>query len=123
MTTRKFKAKDRGTARRCLALVMIALFAHAVVLDLLHRHALAAEPRPNSFVAGISTPHDMPSREPHSGDNCPACQLQHGFVFLKATPPALCVDVAASVEPDLTAPSAAHRIAEGSAPSRAPPAR
>jgi hypothetical protein len=116
------KTRRIGKARHCLALVMLAIFGHAVALHLLHAHVLAAKAQSSSYAADVSTPHDAPAHESHSSEHCPACQLQHGFASLDTTPAVLCLDVTASAAPESAARSAAQRIAEGSASCRAPPA-
>ena len=119
---RSTRTRGLGKARRCLALVTLVLFGHAIALHLLHGHGLFAKAQSHASAAMVSTPHDAPAGEPHSGDHCPACQLQHGFAFLEATPAVLCLDATGPVGPELQALSAAQRIAEGLAPCRAPPA-
>jgi len=121
MKSRSHATQSLGRARRFLALVSLALFGHAVALHLLHGHIVAAKVSTPSHAVVLSTPHDAPTGETRSGEHCPACQLQHGFVFLDATPALVCLEGLASVGPELGKLSAARRIAEGSAPSRAPP--
>jgi hypothetical protein len=122
MKRRRTTKKGLDTAQRCLAIVLLALFGHAVALDLLHGHASSATASAIHRAAEFSTPHDGPSNEPHSSDGCPACQLQHGFAFLDATPAILYLDGTAPVGLELAELCAAQRIAEDSAPCRAPPA-
>jgi hypothetical protein len=122
MKARGITTMGPGTARRYLAIVALLLFGHAVALHLLHADGRGAKQPTRSFVAVASKPHDAPARMPHTGDDCPACQLQQGFAFLDAAPAVLCLESTAPVTPEIAALSVAQRLAEGSAPSRAPPA-
>ena len=121
MRVRTIGTKSHGTARRGLALVTLALFGHAVALHLLHGHSVASGARSHAVAAVVSTPHDVPAGETHSHDDCPACQLQHGFAFLGAAPAVLWPDGGAPIGLGLAEVAATHRLAERSAPSRAPP--
>jgi hypothetical protein len=121
MKVKCFRTEGPGSARRCLAIVALLLFGHAVALHLLHADGRGSTHPSRSFAAAVSKPHDAPARVPHTADDCPACQLQQGFAFLDATPSVLCLEGAAPVEPEIAALCAAQRPADGSAPSRAPP--
>ena len=110
-----------GIAWRLMALATLVLFAHAVALHVLHRHTPAQTGSSTSAAAAFTTQHDAPSKQPHAPDNCPACQLQQGFVFLKATPALIGVVVAPPSAPEPATLAAAQRIAEGPFASRAPP--
>lgn len=122
MKARRTRTQSIDTARRCLAIVALLLFGHAVALHLLHADGRGAKQPSRSFAAAVSKPHDAPTRLPHTADDCPACQLQQGFAFLDATPTILSLEAAAPVAPELAALSAAQRVADESAPCRAPPA-
>jgi hypothetical protein len=116
MKSRSHATQSLGRARRFLALVSLALFGHAVALHLLHGHDRRREGF-DPFARGRALdPARRADGETRSGEHCPACQLQHGFVFLDATPALVCLEGLASVGPELGKLSAARRIAEGSAP-------
>lgn len=110
-----------GLSRRCLAIATLALFGHAVALHLLHGHGLFATLHAPS-AAAMSTPNEAPSGEPQSGENCPACQLQHGFVFLAASLETASLEATTRGVCELAPLGAAPRRAERSTSSRAPPA-
>ncbi len=107
--------------RSALALATLVLFGHAVILHLLHVHVPDARVSSQSSASSISGPQHVPAGETHGHDGCPACQLQHGFTFLGATPAVLCLAKTAADTPEFAPLCATHLIWECVPPGRAPP--
>ena len=113
----------RGIFHRWLVLAALALFIHAVAIDLFHSHAAAAAAdagRPSTTVLAPQPPDGRGA----AGDlttNCPACQLQRSFVFdIAPSPSALCEG---AVDPAMAGLYrwAILRAGDTSPPDRAPP--
>jgi hypothetical protein len=108
-----------GAGRFLLAVGTLMLFGHAVALHLVHGHERGVAPR--SDVAVVSTPCSCPADEHEQGTHCPACQLQHGFLFLAPSPALLRALPEPGAAPELEPEALYRRHAGNPTSGRAPP--